>query len=188
MIVPVLAVEKHGVRRHRLIRRRAKALAFEAVDTRLIVLLDLAEALLDRFVRHVVEADAGAARIVEQRFELRMKERQPVLLALIAPAAAYRFIERIIPRRAAEQFDVARAEQRRRAVSERHFRDRHQREFLHRFGGTLCLRVERLDALKLVAEKSSRIGLMRPGGKRSRMPPRTAKSPGSMTVLARWKP
>ena len=37
-------------------------------------------------------------------------------------------------------------------------------------------------------KKSSRTGMSMPGGKRSRMPPRTAYSPGSRTVEARVKP
>ena len=114
---------------------------------------DLFETLLDRFIRHVIEADAGALHVVEQRFQRRMEERQPVLLALIAPPAADGFIKRIIPRIAAEERDVARPEKRRRGVAEGNLADRHQRKFRHGFQRALRFGVERLDAFERIAEK-----------------------------------
>ena len=129
---PSLAVEIHLIRRHGLVRRSAEAMALQTVDARFVVLLNLREALLDRVVRHVIEADAGAGQIVEQRFEFGMEQRQPVFLPDVAAAVADRFVQRIVARRAAEQRNVARAEQRRRRVAERDFAHRHQRELRHR--------------------------------------------------------
>ena len=82
-----------------------------------------------------------------------MKQRQPVLLALIPPAAADRLIQRIIAGGAAEQLNVALPEQGRWRVSKGNLAHRHQRKFLHRLGGALRLRVEGLDAFEIVAEK-----------------------------------
>ena len=61
-----------------------------------------------------------------------MEERQPVLLALIAPATADGFIKRIIARIAAEEFNIARPEKLGGCIAKRNFADRHQGEFLHR--------------------------------------------------------
>ena len=63
--VPGLAVEIHTLRRHRLIRRCAKSLAFQALDAGFVMLLNLAEALLDSFIRHMVETDSRTANVIE---------------------------------------------------------------------------------------------------------------------------
>ena len=152
-VAPCLAIEKHLLRLHRLIGRRAKALTFETVDAGLIVFLDLREPLLNRLVRAVIKTDACRRHIFEHRFKSRMIERQPVLLALIAPSARHRFVQRIVSRVAAEQRYVSRAKQRRRSFAERHFADRHQREFCNSLHRSLRLGVESLDAFEIVAKE-----------------------------------
>ena len=151
--IPILAGEIHAFRRHRLIRRRAETLTFQAFDTRFVMFLDLGEALLDGFVGHMVEADTCTWQIVEKRFKRRMEQRQPVLLALIAPPAAHRLVKRIFARCAAKKFDVTRAEQRGWGLAKGDFAHRHKRKFLHRLGAALRLRVEGLDAFEIVAKE-----------------------------------
>ena len=82
-----------------------------------------------------------------------MIERQPVLLALEAAARTDGFVERIVARRAAEQFHVAAAEKCDRMLAEGHLRYRHQNDLRHRLQRSLRLDVERLDALDRVAKK-----------------------------------
>ncbi len=63
--LPLLARDIHSFGRHRLIRRRTKALTFQAFNAGLVVLLNLSKALLDGLVRHMVEADARAGQIIK---------------------------------------------------------------------------------------------------------------------------
>ena len=133
----------------------------------------------------MVEADLGVGHVVEQRLQVLVEERQPVLHAGAAVAGADRLVERIVAGGAAEQLDVAAAEQALRRLAERDLADRHQRELLHGPQRALRLGVEGLDVLERVAEEVEAAPGCAPGGKRSRMPPRTAYSPGSITVPER---
>ena len=117
------------------------------------MLLDLAEALLNSLIRHVIEADGGTGHIIKQCFKAWMKQRKPVLLALIAPPGADGLVQRIIACRTAKEFDVTFAEQRGGSFAERHFADRHQGKFLHRLGGALRLRIECFNAFQIIAKE-----------------------------------
>ncbi len=178
-----LGVEEHALGRHRLVGRAAELVLLQRLVARLVVLGDLLEAALGRFIAAMIEADRHARQIVEQRLEVIVEQRQPVLLARIAVAGAHRLVQRIVAGVAAEQLDVARAEQLLGLLAERDLAHRHQRQLLHRLGRALRRDVEGLDASPALSpKKSRRTGLDRPGGKRSRMPPRTAYSPCSITV------
>ena len=100
-------------------------------------------------------------------------------------AGADRLVERIVARHRAERRDIALAEAALglRAIGE--FAHRHQDEFLDDLSRALGLGIECLDALDGVAEEVEPYGLVRPGGNRSTRLPRTANSPGSITVPVR---
>ena len=74
-------VDVHHLRRHRLIGRRPERLRLEAFDTRLIMLLDLLEAPLDRLLAQLIKASPAHRRYSRTRFQGLMEERQPVLHA-----------------------------------------------------------------------------------------------------------
>ncbi len=76
-----------------------------------------------------------------------------MFLALIAPPGTHRLVKGILPRRAAKEFDVARAEECGWGIAKSHFADGHQSKFLHRLSAALRLRVEGFDAFQIVAEK-----------------------------------
>src|SRR4051794_18887033 len=82
-----------------------------------------------------------------------MEEGQPMLLALIAPAAAHRLVERIIAGVAPEESDIARSEECGRRIAERDLANGHQRELRHGLHRALRLRVEGLDAFERVTEE-----------------------------------
>ncbi len=148
-----LAIEEHALGRHRLVGRRAELVLLQRFVARLVVLGDLLEAALGGFVAAMVEADGHAGQIVEQRLEVIVEQRQPVLLPRIAVAGAHRLVQRIVVGGAAEQLDVARAEQLLGLLAERDLAHRHQGELLHRLGRALRLHVEGLDGLQRVAEE-----------------------------------
>ena len=83
-----IRIKEYAIRRHRLVRRTAELAFFQRLIARLIVLGDLLEAALGGFVAPVVEADGHAGQIVEERFEVIVEQRQPVLLPRIAVAGA----------------------------------------------------------------------------------------------------
>ena len=125
-----------------------------------------------------IEHERRVGEIVEQRVQLFVEQRQPVLHARIAAALADGLIERIVAARRAEGRDIALAEAAdglaRRAGTSRH---RHEIEPAH----VRCVRCVsgskvRIDS-SVSPKKSSRTGCSMPAGNRSRMPPRTAYSP-----------
>ena len=152
-VAPTLAVEIHQLRRHRLIGRRAELLGFQRFHARAVVFLDQLEAPPHGFVRPMVERDRRPRDVVDQRIELVVEQRQPVLLPWIAITRANCLVERIRRGRAAEQRDITPAEQRRRLLAECHLAHRHQGQLLHRLLRALAHRIERLDALQRVAEE-----------------------------------
>ncbi len=159
---PRRAIEKHHGGRHGLIGRCAEALRLEPLAARLVVLCDLLEAARHRFLGAVIEGEERARHIVEQSFEMLVKERQPVLLARVAPPGAHGLVERIVAGRAAEQLDVAAPEKRGRRLAEGDLRHRHQHELAHRLRRALRVGVERLDALDRVAEEIEPHGVETP--------------------------
>ena len=156
-------VEEQALGRHRLIGRPAELVLLQRFVARVVVLGDLLEAALGRFIAAMVEADRHTRQIVEQRLEMIVEQRQPMLLARIAVAAADRLIQRIIAGVAAEQLDIARAEQLLGFLAERDFAHRHQRQLLHRLGRALRRDVEGLDRLQRVAEEVETHGGRPPG-------------------------
>ena len=111
----------------------------------------------------MVEAHRHAWQVVEQRCQVIVEQRQPMLLARIAVAGADGLIQRIIAGVAAEQLDVARAEQLLGLGTEGDLADRHQGELLHRLGRALRRHVEGFDRLQRVAEEVEAHGARAPG-------------------------
>src|SRR6185295_1785448 len=102
-LAPLLRREKQPLRRYRFVRGSPELEGLEPLDARLVVILDQRQALADRLLGQMVEADGGARRVVEQRFEALVEQRQPVLHARIALAGADGLIQLILRGRRAEQ-------------------------------------------------------------------------------------
>ena len=183
--LPFRLAKIHLLRRHRFIGRRPERLRFEPLDARHIMFLDLLETTLECVAAQLIKRHARFAGVIEDGLERVMKKRQPMFHAGIALAFAHGLIERIIARRAAEQLNVVLPKPPRRFFAKRTLADRHQNQLLDNPSRALRFGIERLNRFKRIAKKSSRTGVLRPGGKRSRIPPRTANSPASITVPVR---
>ena len=123
---------------------------------------DQGEPLLDRRLGQVVEADGRVAHVVEQRLQLVVEQRQPVLHAGIALSGADGLVERVLGRGRAERLQVFAAKALLRLAAERHLADRHQGEPLHDLAGALRLGIEGLDVLQRVAEEVEAHGRQAP--------------------------
>ena len=148
-----LGVEKHALRRHRLVRRPAELVLLQRLGARLVVLGDLLEAAVGGFIAAMIEAHRHARQVVEQRCQLIMEQRQPMFLPGVAVTGADGLIQRIIASVAAEQLDVAGAKQLLGLGAEGDLADRHQGELLYRLRRALRRHVEGLDRLQRVAEE-----------------------------------
>src|SRR5256885_2115916 len=69
--------------------------------------MDLAEPSLGRIHDQRPQYDCAPRRVIEQRFEPLMKQRQPVLHTGIAAALAHRMVKAIVGPGRAESLDIA---------------------------------------------------------------------------------
>ena len=76
-----LGVEEHALGRHRLVGRPAELVLLQRLGARLVVLGDLLEAALGGFIAAMIEAHRHARQVVEQRLQVIVEQRQPMLLA-----------------------------------------------------------------------------------------------------------
>src|SRR4249920_2298869 len=101
--LPILFGEEHALGRHGIVGWRAEGFALQRLLTRLVVVLDLLQALGARVVIERIEGDDGVRHMVEQSLEALMEQRQPMLHALMLAADRYRFIERVVAPHRTEQ-------------------------------------------------------------------------------------
>ena len=150
---PGFVVEIHALGWNRLVGRRAKGLLLERGKPRVVVLGNLLKAARHRLFGEVIEAHGHARQIVEQRLQVVVEQRQPVLLARVALPRADGLVERIVAGRAAKQLHVAAAEELLRLLAECDLAHRQQRELLHGLRRALRLHLEGLDRLQRIAEE-----------------------------------
>ena len=143
------------VRRQRLVRRAASPLAglIERILARLIIIGDLRQPLVRGFLRQRLDRERRCLDIIEQRLELPVKQRQPMLDAGGAAAFAHRFVEHVVGRGGAEGRDIAGAEQPDGLGGELELGHRHQIERAQFGNGALGLRIEAADRFQRVAEE-----------------------------------
>ena len=150
---PLVVAEEHGCHRHRLVGRRPEGQRLQALDARVVVLADQLEPLAHRLVGQMVEADRGVRHVVEQRLQMLVEQRQPVLQPRIALAGADRLVQRVLGLDRAEHLDVAAPEALLGIGPEGRLADRHQGQLLHDLRRALRFRIERLHLLQRVAEE-----------------------------------
>ena len=92
LCLPFLLVKEHAVGGDRMIRRRAERLPLQRLCSRIVVIRNLLKPVLTRIVGQRIECDNGARQIVEQRVELLVEQRQPVLHALMLLPRRYGFV------------------------------------------------------------------------------------------------
>ena len=149
--LPLVFGEIEPVRRQRLVDR-AGAVGVERLPARLVVVGDLREALVRGVFGERLHRDRRAGQIIEQRVELGVEQRQPVLHAGMAAAFRDRLVERIA-RRGAERFHIALAETADRLGGELKLGHRHEIERAQGVHRALRLGIERADRLQRVAEE-----------------------------------
>ncbi len=120
-IRPLIAGQIHAFRRQRLVNGRAEGVLLQRLDAGVIILGNLRLAGIHRLVGQVIERDHAIAGIVEDRLQLVVEQRQPVLHALVAAACRNRFINRVIQARARERRRITGAELRYRFRRQQHF-------------------------------------------------------------------
>ncbi len=140
------------VRRQRLIGRAAAGLV-DAVLSRLIIVGDLGEPLVRGFLVERLDRDRASVDVVEQRFELVVEQRQPMLHAGMAAAFAHRLVEHVVRARRAERRHIAGAKLTDRFRRQLEFRHRHEIERAQIVRGALGHRIEVADQLQRVAEE-----------------------------------
>lgn len=111
----------------------------------------------------MVGDEAEALQVVEDRIELFIEKRQPVLHAGIPPAFGDGDIQGVVAGGSAEGRQVIGTEAADRIRRQRHFAHRIEIERAHLPGRPLACRVEAADALQRIAEEIEAHGLFRPG-------------------------
>ena len=104
--------------------------------------------------------------IVEQRLEVVVKERQPVLHADMALTGRHGLVKNIVARDIAEQLAIAAAEARDAVLGQQHLADRQYDDLVARAGRALAHGIEGADRLQRVAEQVEPERLGRAGWKK----------------------
>ena len=151
-LAPLGFGEIEPIRRQRLVRRAAAGL-IDDILARLIIVGDLRQPLVRGFLRERLDGDGRRRQIVEQRFKLPVKQRQPVLGAGRPAAFAHRFVEHVVGGRRAEGRHIAGTKQPDGVGGELEFRHRHQIERAQFLGRALGFRIEAADRFQRVAEE-----------------------------------
>ena len=97
------------VRRQRLVGRPSSGLIL-GILARLVVIGDLHQPFVRGFVGQRLERKRRCRQVIEQCFQPRLEQRQPMLHAAVAAAFADGFIQNIVGRGGAERRHVAGAE------------------------------------------------------------------------------
>ncbi len=142
------------IERARLERTIAARRALRTFDAGAVVVGDFVEPLLRAACRRAVDADQVAlAKVIEQRCQPLLEQRQPVFHACQTPPVADRLIERVFGRLGAELFAVAGAKALDRILVEQRLSRRKQQVRIHRAGRALGARIEQPQRFELIAEE-----------------------------------
>ena len=150
---PFLRLHVKRAGRQRTVRRDACLWMCHGGLARVVIVLHLPEPLAGGIVDERVEGDRHALRVIEQRVEPVVEERQPVLDARITAAFADGFVEPVVAGRRAELGHVALAEAADALGRELHLADRHEIERAELADRALRFRIERADRFEGVAEE-----------------------------------
>jgi len=131
----------------------AAASLVEGLLAGLIIIGDLRQALVRGFFRERLDRDRRRFEIVEQRLQLPVKQRQPMLDPGGAAALAHRLVEHVVGARRAERRDVAGAKQPDRVRGELELRHGHEVEPAQFLGRALRFRIETADRFQRIAEE-----------------------------------
>ena len=104
---PLVGREIEATRRDGLVGHGARRGALpHRVAPRLVMVADLRQPVGERLLGEMADDDGDVRQVIEQRLELLVEERQPVLHAGEAPAFAHRLVERIWAQNRAESVAV----------------------------------------------------------------------------------
>ena len=145
-------------------RAFAAALTLGRFPPCLIEFLDLVETSRHGLGRLMIEGYHRLRQVVEERLQMLVKQRQPMLEAGVALPRTDRLVQRIVLHRA-EQFAIAGAEPGDRCLIERHFADRLETEAIQPLGADLGHGIKAADRLQRVAEQVEAQRLGCPGRK-----------------------
>ena len=151
--VPLRRLEIEPLGRHRLVGHApGHAPLALRLEAGIVVVVDQLVAGLEGFGDLVVGRDHSLRAVVEQRLQVLVEQRQPVLHADMALAFRDRLVEPVVAG-VAEQLAVAAAESCDAVLGQQHLAHRQQHDFLARAGRALAHRIERADLLQHVAEQ-----------------------------------
>ena len=156
--------EVEPVGRQRLVRRPS-TIGPKRLTTRSVIVLDLREPFVGRILGERLDDDRRSRDVVEQRIELVVKQRQPMLHAGVPSAFAHRLVKHVVAIGRAEQRDIALAEPADGLGGELQLADRDEIEGAHLERGALGLRIEAADRFERVAEEVEPHRQVHPGRK-----------------------
>ena len=120
---------------------------------RVVIILDLLDALRRRILDKRIEYDRGLAQIVEERIHPLVEERQPMLHAVEAPAFADSLIKGVAARLPAKARSVRLPETAHRLARQPQFAHRRQVERTELPRGALRIGIERADRFERFAKE-----------------------------------
>ncbi len=125
----------------------------ERLLARLIIVGDLRQPLVGGFFRQRLDGERACLQIIEQRFQMVVEQRQPMLGAGRPAAFAHRLVEHVVGRGGAESRHIAGAEPPDRFRRELKLRHGHEVERAQLVGRALGVRIEAANRFQRVAEE-----------------------------------
>jgi hypothetical protein len=150
---PFLGLEVECVRRQGAIGRDAGLVLADSFASRVVIILDLRQALGRGVIRQGIEDDRNAWDVVEKGIQMVVEQRQPVLQAGIAPPLTDRLVKAIIAPRSAKGRHIGLPEPLDALRSELNLAHRHEIEGAQGADGALCLRVEGTNRFQGIPEE-----------------------------------
>ena len=149
--LPFRFAEVEALGRQWLVRWRSPLL--QRIAARVIVVGDLGKPFMRSILGQMLERQRCIRQVVEDRLELVVEKRKPMLHPRIATSLAHRFVQQIVRGGGPELCDIAGPKSTNGFGHKLEFRDRHQIEPTQLIFADLRLRIERADRFQRVAEE-----------------------------------
>ena len=159
-LLPMARHQTQTFRRQGLIGCSTKILLRQGLAAGIIIFADLGMPGTRPFLHHMAQRKSRIGQIVKQCFQLWMKQRQPMLHALVTSGAGDGLIKRVRGVHAAKGFGIILAKVGDGLLLQQHFIGGVELESLQLLRRALCRRIKTSDALQRVSKEiqSHRLG------------------------------